>query len=92
LQDESGGRFLRARRGKGQCHPISGTLARAADQIPRVFVETCILLIKGRRQCGKIAQIASLARGSILSRIKVYYPTKATGLKQLFLGIVQGLR
>jgi hypothetical protein len=47
---------------------------------------------RGGRQYGKIAQIASLARGSILSHIKVYYPSQATGLKQLFVGIVQGLR
>jgi hypothetical protein len=64
----------------------------AADQIPRVVVKTGILSIRGGRQYGKIAQIASLATGSILSRIKVYYPAQATGLKQLFLGIVQGLR
>jgi hypothetical protein len=73
-------------------HPLSGTLAPAADQIPRVVVNTGILSIRGGRQKGKIAQIASLATGSILSRIKVYYPAQATGLKQLFLGIVQGLR
>jgi hypothetical protein len=71
---------------------MSGTLAHAADQILRVVVETGILSIRGGRQYGKIVQIASLARGSTLSRIKVCYPAKATGLKQLFLGIVQGLR
>jgi len=69
---------------KAECDPMSGTLAPAPDQILRVFVETGILLIKGRRRYGKIARIASLARDSILSRIKVYYPAQATGLKQIF--------
>lgn len=77
---------------KAECHPMSGTLASAPDQILRVFVETGMLSIKGRRRYGKIAQIACLARGSILSRIKVYFPAQATGLKQILLVIAYGLR
>jgi hypothetical protein len=77
---------------KAECQPMSGTLASAPDQILRVFVATGILLIKSRRRHGKIARIACLARGSILSRIKVYYPAQATGLKQILLGIAYGLR
>ncbi len=75
---------------KAECHPVSGRHAPAPDQIPRVFAETGILLLNGRRRHGKIARIAS-PRGSILSRTKVYYLAKASSLKQLFLGFVQGL-
>jgi hypothetical protein len=75
---------------KAECHPMSGTLAPAPDQILRVFVETGILLIKGRRRYGKIAQIASLTRGCILSCTNVYYPAQAAGLKQILLGITYG--
>jgi hypothetical protein len=69
-----------------------GTLAPAPNQILRVFFETGILLIKGRRRYGMIAPIASLAGGSILSRTKVYYPAQVTGLKQILLGIAYSLR
>jgi hypothetical protein len=77
---------------KAECHPMFGTLAPVPDQILREFVETGTLLIKGRRRYGKIAQIASLPRDSILSHPKVYYPGQATGLKQILLGIAYGLR
>jgi hypothetical protein len=48
--------------------------------------------LKGSRRYGKIAWIASLARGSILSRAKAYYPAQAAGLKQILLGIAYDLR
>jgi hypothetical protein len=39
---------------------------------------------------GRIAQIASLARRSILSRPKAYYIAQGTGLKQIWLGFAYG--
>jgi ribosomal protein L34 len=88
LQDESGGRFLRARRRKGRMP--SDVLAPAP--IKSRASSSGILLIKCRRRHGRIALIASLARGSILSRTKVYYPAQATGLKQILLCIANSLR
>jgi hypothetical protein len=83
---------LRARRGKGRMPSDVRNARSAPDQILCEFVETGTLLIKGRRRYGKIAQIASLPRDSILSHPKVYYPGQATGLKQILLGIAYGLR
>jgi hypothetical protein len=70
LQDESGGRFLRARRGKGRM-PSDVRTARSRPPIKSRASSSGILLIKCRRRHGRIALIASLARGSILSRTKV---------------------
>jgi hypothetical protein len=91
LQDESGGRFLRARRGKGRM-PSDVRTARSRPPIKSRASSSGILLIKCRRRHGRIALIASLARGSILSRTKVCYPAQATGLKQILLCIANSLR
>src|SRR5262249_12705963 len=53
------------------CSPSAGD---SCDKNPRVLVETGNLLIKDRRQYGRIARIASLAGGSILYRIRTYQP------------------
>ena len=91
LQDESGGRFLRARRGKGRM-PSDVRTARSRPPIKSRASSSGILLIKCRRRHGRIALIASLARGSIFSRTKVCYPAQATGLKQILLCIANSLR
>ena len=52
-------------RGPARQGPNGSRLAPAPDQILRVFVETGIRSTKGHRRYGKIAQIASLVRGSI---------------------------